>query len=146
LAALDVNFRKFAVKSLIAADTGISGLKTRRSSSKLFGPAHFLNNDYQSSILLVQHEGEDDGDQYDLPMLFESHGTQMLLSRLAIIYKTLKNGSLCLIDEADSSLHFILFKNIIGSFLRRKKNGLFPQLLFNSHQVMIIKEKILTRD
>lgn len=74
----------------------------------------------------------------------ESIGTQSLFSLAGPIIDTLEKGNILVIDELDSSLHFLIIMEILGMFHSSANKG--AQLIFNCHNTGLLSNKIFRRD
>lgn len=73
----------------------------------------------------------------------ESSGTERMYGLAAILFNLIKNNIICLADELESSLHYDLLLYFIKLFLVNSKRG---QLIFSTHSLMLLDEKIIRRD
>jgi AAA15 family ATPase/GTPase len=76
----------------------------------------------------------------------ESSGTAKLYSMLYPILYILKMGGVLLIDEIESSLHPLLCEKIVQLFNDTNKNSHNAQLIFTTHNTLLMNPKILRRD
>lgn len=76
----------------------------------------------------------------------ESQGTIKFYSLIGPIMDSLKNGYTLFIDELDSKLHHSITKYIIELFHDISINTKNAQLIFNTHDVYLLKEDIFRRD
>jgi len=76
----------------------------------------------------------------------ESAGTQQWFALSAPILDTLNGGKILFIDELDASLHPILSQYLISLFNSKEKNPKNAQLIFTTHDVSLLQEKLLRRD
>lgn len=92
-----------------------------------------------SSIHQV-YDGEEVADTCEMPfMQVESTGTIKLFGILPIIFDTLENGGVLIIDEIENGLHPVVVKQIIDLFLSEKTNPLHAQLICTSHSRELIE-------
>ena len=118
---------KKSVKSLMSnLDLHIDNIEEQRPD--------FLS----SNVFIKFYHG--DLDQY-LPIEQESHGTQGLYILLYFILDTLRNDAILLIDEIESAIHpdivELLIKIINKKKLKKRIN--YPQFIFTSHQIELMK-------
>ena len=78
--------------------------------------------------------------------LIESMGTLHLISIMPLIINALKNGSVLFLDELDSSLHPNAVINILSMFHNDELNLKNTQLIFNTHNPIYLKNRVLRRD
>lgn len=97
---------------------------------------HHLKYDNQNNVI-----GEE-----KFPIDMESRGTAKLYSLLYPIFYVLKKGGVLLVDEIESSLHPLLCERIIQLFNNNKTNPKNAQLIFTTHNTLLMNPKILRRD
>ncbi len=102
----------------------------------------------RNTRLVFQHSG--DGADFQLSHLRESDGTIAAITLLAFAYDALRNGSVCVIDELDSSLHPLLVSQLVEVFNNSDTNPHNAQLIFTTHDTSLIErhsnEGLLDRD
>lgn len=81
-----------------------------------------------------------------LPMQFESAGTQKMFVLFPFLNTVLRNGQVIFIDELNSRLHPLLIRTIIQLFLNKNINKNHAQLIFTSHDIWQLKSDIMRRD
>lgn len=79
-------------------------------------------------------------------LAMESRGTTKLYSMLYPILFVLKTGGVLLIDEIESSLHPLLCERIIRLFNNNKTNPHNAQLIFTTHNTLLMNPNLLRRD
>lgn len=82
----------------------------------------------------------------DLKFSEESSGTRKIFSILPVILNVLDKGKLLIIDELDAKLHPVLLQRIIELFTDKNTNQSGAQLLFTSHDLTTMSNKVLRRD
>jgi AAA15 family ATPase/GTPase len=80
------------------------------------------------------------------PIEVESRGTVKLFALIHPLFLVLKGGGVLLIDEIDSSLHPLLCERIIRLFNNSKTNPHNAQLIFTTHNTLLMNPKLLRRD
>lgn len=88
----------------------------------------------------------ENGDKKELQFEEESSGTRKIFSILPVILNVIKNGNLLVIDELDAKLHPVLLQRIIEMFTNPKINTKGAQLLFTSHDLTTMNNKVFRRD
>ena len=73
----------------------------------------------------------------------ESQGTRRMYGLSVILFWLVKHNRILLADELESSLHYDLLVYFIKLFLVNSKYG---QLIFSTHSLMLLDEKIIRRD
>lgn len=81
----------------------------------------------------LRHGESANDSSWELEPWLESRGTQILLRRLEDFLDTLRDGSLLLLDEIDTSLHPDLCSELVGLFADPDINRRGAQLLFSTH-------------
>ena len=76
----------------------------------------------------------------------ESDGTQQMFALSGPFVDVLKDGKTLFIDELDAHLHPFLLRYILAIFNNKEKNPKNAQLLFTTHDVGLLDNKILRRD
>jgi hypothetical protein len=95
------------------------------------------------------HEVKDENDNikfYDLNIINESSGTQILFSFAPILKDVFENGKILVIDEIERSLHPSLVEMIIKFFHNSEINKGNAQLIFNTHDTNLLSLDIFRRD
>lgn len=76
----------------------------------------------------------------------ESVGTQKIFKFAGIILRTLKFGGVLFVDEIENNLHLSLIDFIINLFLDPKINKNKAQIIFSTHNPVILEESNFRRD
>lgn len=84
--------------------------------------------------------------QYETAFDDESEGTKKIFALLAVMLNTMRDGTLLVVDEFDTSLHPNLLKYIISLYRDEKINYRGAQLLFTAHNPSILKNDVFRRD
>jgi uncharacterized protein len=82
-----------------------------------------------------------DGD-YSFERGFLSDGTNRMINLAGAIFYTLQKGGVLIIDEIEHKLHHILVKKIIEMFNSIHINKKNAQLIFTSHDLLILDEDL----
>lgn len=77
---------------------------------------------------------------------FESFGTIRFLNIFPIILRTIKTGSILVMDELDASIHPMAIMNIINIFHNDEINTKGAQLIFNTHNPIFLNNALFRRD
>ena len=88
----------------------------------------------------------ENGSQKELRFEEESSGTRKIFSILPVILNVIKSGNLLVIDELDAKLHPVLLQGIIEMFTNPMINAKGAQLLFTSHDLTTMNNKVFRRD
>ena len=87
----------------------------------------------------------EDGSRVALPFSEESDGTQRLTHLLPALHNICQNQGLFVIDEIDRSLHPLLAKGFVRTFLQLCA-GKGSQLVFTTHETAFLDLELLRRD
>ncbi|BBE31910.1 transporter [Tepiditoga spiralis] len=104
-----------------------------------------ISNNKKTSILYSKHY-DNKKKLIELPFDEESDGTKKMLLLYNIFYDVFKNGETIFIDELDSKLHPILMRKVIAMFHDEKVNKNNSQLIFTTHNVVLLTKDLFRRD
>lgn len=124
------------LKELMLADLGISDITIRNTSGKV-------------PVITTTHRIiNDDGsvEYFQLLMDQESTGTKNFFARIGGWLQALENGALLVVDEIEDSLHPLLTKRLIEMVQDRNININGTQLLFTTHDAMLLDLSFFRRD
>jgi AAA15 family ATPase/GTPase len=80
------------------------------------------------------------------PLDFESDGTVNLIAFLIGFFTVLDGGGVYVVDELDYRLHPLIVRKIVRMFHDRSVNVHNAQLLFSSHNLIVLNNRDLRRD
>lgn len=92
--------------------------------------------------IIFSHKG--DNGNYTLYERMESAGTNRFLGLAVLLRHALKDNSLFLIDEIESSIHYELLSYYIKLFLANSEGT--SQLLLTTHDINLLNEDFIRRD
>lgn len=95
--------------------------------------------------IFTRHKLEN-GTIRELKLEEESSGTRKIFSVLPVILNVIEKGKLLVVDELDAKLHPVLLQRIIELFTNKEVNRKGAQLLFTSHDLTTMSNKIFRRD
>jgi AAA15 family ATPase/GTPase len=100
------------------------------------------------ALQLVTFHQDRDGNQVRFEMPDESEGTQRLIDLLPAFFELSSPDTekVFFIDELDRSLHSHLTRGLLESFLRNRTNSSRGQLLFTTHDALLLDQELLRRD
>ena len=135
----DEKTKREVVKYLSAFDDAIIGMDAKERE---------VNNITKQKVLEItfKHQMSDGNIGFDLPLQFESAGTQKMFNLYPILRDAFKCGSVIFVDELNSKLHPLLLRTIIQMFMNKDINKNRAQLVFTSHDVWQLKSDIMRRD
>ncbi len=76
-----------------------------------------------------------------VPLLYESEGTIKSISLLISILNLIKEGGLFIVDEIEMSKHPSIVKQLIAEFEWKTKDNPDVQLIFTTHQPVLLEER-----
>jgi len=108
----------------------------------------YEENDELVAKRLVSYHRQSDGSKVKFEMVDESDGTRRLIDLLPGFQSmsSEKTDRVYVIDELDRSLHSMLTKQLINSFLCNCNNNTRSQLLFTTHDLLLMDQNLLRRD
>ena len=122
------------LNELLLADLGITQYGINETGDK-------------SDVLMVhQVKGSAENEKYPLPLENESAGTQRFFSRIGPWLSALNEGRILIIDELEASLHPLLTRRLVEMMQDPSVNTKGAQLLFTTHDVMLLDLSLLRRD
>lgn len=97
---------------------------------------------------LVTYHTREDGNEIKFEIRQESEGSQRAIDLLpAFIELSFKASKrVYLIDELDRSLHTLLTRHLLESFLAEVSSDTRSQLIFTTHDILIMDQHLLRRD
>jgi AAA15 family ATPase/GTPase len=97
---------------------------------------------------MVAYHAKADGGRVALEMWQESDGTLRAIDLLPAFLWMMSAGStkVFVIDEIDRSLHTLLTRELLGFYLSSCSQDTRSQLLFTTHDVMLMDQRLLRRD
>ena len=124
------------LKELMLADLGISDVSIKSIS----GNAPVITTTHR----IIHEDGS--VEHFQLQMDQESAGTQRFFARIGGWLQALDQGALLLVDEIEDSLHPLLTKRFIEMIQDQNVNVNGAQLLFTTHDAMLLDLKFFRRD
>lgn len=102
------------------------------------------NGEVQAKIVNTVHVI--DGKEISFSLADESDGTIRLLDLLPILYFAKNSEVTFVIDELDRSLHPLLAKRYMSSFLDNKSENCKSQLVITTHEAELLDNELVRRD
>ena len=102
--------------------------------------------DNEGNIMVYTKHHALDGNNSELLLGEESDGTIKLFGSIPFIISSLKNGSPMIVDELDAKLHPKLLRYIIEIFKNMDINKNQAQLIFTSHDLSTMNNRVFRRD
>lgn len=130
----DKNLRDRILKEMLVADLGITDI--------------LIPSDHSQQIQTIHKVKRKDGTVRTYPLYLnqESKGTQRYFSRIGYWLKALDLGGVLLVDELEASMHPLLTRHLIGIIMDKETNPNGAQLIFTTHDVNLLDQKLLRRD
>jgi AAA15 family ATPase/GTPase len=97
---------------------------------------------------LVTYHPRSNGKKVEFEMRHESDGSQRLIDLLPAFLDVSDTGSkkVYVIDEVDRSLHTLLTRHLLKEYLASCSTNTRSQLLFTTHDVLLMDQRLLRRD
>ncbi|XXT15628.1 ATP-binding protein [Sorangium sp. So ce429] len=138
--AQEPSFKAFIESFLSGADTGVASLDVEPVASSTGAVEHRIH---------LVHPGAA-GRRVAFPLEEESDGTRRLLHIAPFVYEIGQQRGAAVrvyaIDELDRSLHPLLTRAFIQSFLSAAPTSGFGQLIFTTHDTNLLDVSLLSRD
>lgn len=149
----DPSFKELVLKALCEADIGIEDLKTdirKVSASDLpdfFPPQikEMIISDKLSTLQQIDIKTSHKGVEFNFNSE-ESEGTKRIFSIIGPIIDSLRNGMVLIVDELDIRLHHLLNLFLINLFHDPTQNKSNAQLIFTTHNVLLLDQDLFRRD
>lgn len=146
----DPGYRKFLKSLLVASDLNIDDVSMTKEKAKVLLP---LNQDGAGMMGYVNQEiyhistsHKIGGKEHALSLHEESLGTKKMMAQSGAVYDALMRGSFLIFDEFGSSFHPLLSSFLLSLFFDDTTNPRHAQVLFNTQETYLLKEKLLRRD
>ena len=149
--ALDIpdDFLEDCIASMPA--DGTSSMQIRRQGPGARDVYVLTSQDGQVTFhkVILIHE-DDRGLEVPFSLSQESEGTRRLISLMPAIFDLASMGGtedkVYVIDELDRSFHTALTSDLIHLFLSASKNGSHAQLIFSTHDLLLMDDDTMRRD
>jgi AAA15 family ATPase/GTPase len=99
-----------------------------------------IEEDISSKSYSVSGKHKYFDEEFLLGFHYESTGTKNLFLLLRYILPVLENGKVVILDEIDSVIHPLIIPEIINLFTSKETNPKNAQIIFNSHNLEVLKE------
>ena len=113
------------------------------------GPIIFerIDNEIKATKLITMHKSQD-GDSVRFDIKQESDGSQRMIDLLPAFLQLASHDSqkVYVIDEIDRSLHSLLTRSLVEMFLDGCDTTTRKQLIFTTHDVLLMDQELLRRD
>ena len=127
------NYFNVAKEYLKKLDLGLSDIDIKKTEQK-------TSKDKIRTVYLPYGIHKHKSKKFPIPFIYESFGTQKLYIMLRRILPALNTGSLCVIDEIESSLHSEMLPFICDLFVSEESNPKGAQLLCTTHAPILVNE------
>ena len=128
----------------------VEDLRKRLSQTKIFQDSTLFrleNDEIKASLLTTVHESMD-GSPVHFLLNEESDGTQRAFDLVPMFVAIASQNSrrVFIIDEIDRSLHTLMIQSLIQAYLTSCNGNNRAQLVFTTHNVMLMDQDIFRRD
>ena len=124
------------LKELLLADLGITDVTIKNTPGNV--------PDIVTTHRIICADGTTE--YFQLLMDQESAGTRQFFARIGGWLQALENGALLVVDEIEDSLHTLLTRRLIEMIQDRSINTQGAQLLFTTHDAMLLDLNFFRRD
>ncbi len=136
-------------KDIINQITEILQTKTHHSFKDNLGNfCTALKNEFDeiliAKLVCIHYDNNNRPIAFDVDQ--ESRGTIVLLHLLPALIRSYGEGVNYFIDDINTSLHPVLLKEVLGQYLTFNLGSAKGQLIFNSHEDLLMDEKIVRQD
>lgn len=122
-----------ALTILKSLDLGLSKIHLKKVDIKKGGTAETIETVFPYGVHFVGSE------TFNLPMYFESSGTQNLFVLLQHLLPVLRSGGCAVIDEMEVDLHPHMIPPILHLFSQKPTNPFNAQIIFTCHSLEVLK-------
>ncbi|MEO7329696.1 MAG: ATP-binding protein, partial [Minicystis sp.] len=144
IAHREPELRDFIADYLARAGTGVSEVSVHRAEAVEFP------DDADDAFQFRTHHRSTDGSRVTFELEEESDGTQRLMHLAPFIYRLDRLGAdtqrIYAVDELERSLHPLLTRSFVETFLASGSLGAPGQLLFTTHDTNLLDLTLLSRD
>lgn len=98
------------------------------------------NDNQGRTVFMSVFHHNTDADNDTLPFQSQSTGTKLLYNRLSDFIMTIERGGVLVFDELDNHLHTNIIPMLIEMFLDKEINNNNAQIVFTSHNTMLLDE------
>lgn len=134
----DENVRKKVVEYFSAFDNSIIDFKVEKLKDE--------DDDEEHLRINTVHKVIGSNETVTLPLQEESAGTLKMFALYPSLQEVMETGGLLFVDELNSRLHPLLFRNFLISFLNPKINKNHAQIIFTTHDSWTLSNNLLRRD
>lgn len=156
----DEKSKELILKALSNADLGIEDIKASVENVSIENlPSNFPNElkvlisegkgKFKEFEIKTTHKGNKGKDtEYDVQFDFdeESGGTQKMFFLIGTLIDVLSNGRILIVDELDIKLHYKLIRFLIKLFHDPNQNKNNAQLIFTTHNTILLDLNLFRRD
>ena len=127
---------------------GRSVAQSKNSSGSRFVASKAADGGFSVRELVTRHQREDSNATMDFHMSQESDGTRRLMDLLPAFLDMSAPSSrrVYVVDELDRSLHTLLTRSLIESYLGCCSASSRSQVIFTTHDALLMDQRLLRRD
>ncbi len=149
----DKDLKEFALKVLKEADFQITDYsikvhEVQVDAARIGGPAGVLVPIQQLEVQMKHEIENENGEiqEYSLNLLKESNGTQNIFHLIPKLKRAFDCNRVLVVDEIEKSLHPSIIEYIIKLFNDKEINKYNSQLIFSTHNLLLLNSNKLRRD
>ncbi|MBA7568805.1 hypothetical protein ES708_10540 [subsurface metagenome] len=116
--------------------------------SQLNNQSYIITRENGETIVkkLVSYHRNQEGKDVKFDIINESDGSRRLIDLIPAFLALATKSSTVFIDELDRSLHTLVTRQLLSSFLGFCSTNASSQLLFTTHDVLLMDQKLFRRD
>ncbi|MCK4760633.1 MAG: AAA family ATPase [Candidatus Aminicenantes bacterium] len=146
------NQKKKVVSLLKSADLGINDVKVEKLKKEQFTDFDKFPDEVKKEVeegkifdIEMIHSAISDNNEVtaNIDFMNESKGTVRIFELAGPLLDIIEQGGVLIVDELEDSLHFDLQKKLLAEFF---KNSTEAQIIFTSHNVQLLEDRLLRRD
>lgn len=142
-ADIDIEDFNYEMKSVEEKGDMVDYLKSELVENVEIGVVTKKISNFNTKHKLYDDEGRELNELLEIPFEeYQSDGTKKLFAILGPIFETLNNGGILFIDEIDSRLHCAIIRHVLQMFNSIDINKKNAQIIFNTHDVLLLEENI----
>lgn len=134
------------IVNLVINSGGIYSIQNRETNER-----YVFTSDVGGRIKvrkLISHHKRPDGSSVKFDLNQESSGTQRVIDLLPAFMEASESGrsKVIVIDELDRSMHTLLTQQLLDAYLQSARSSSRSQLIFTTHDVLLMDQDLLRRD
>jgi len=133
---------KSALEFLKGIDIAVSDFSFGEAGFSITASAGKMYSAGEDKFPILEFIHKVKGKEFELPLFAESSGTIVGLDLFADIFSILEKGGVIFVDEIEAGLHPYTVRKLIYFFENKEENPLGAQLIFTTHQAILLKDRL----